>query len=245
MFAPQPSRRRFLHTAGPAPRTIVPVEMHRRRAEARARLCYSWCSGHQMGAGCRTVVLAGCIVWAVRAVGASQAPTVPTCFATNHREIHQCSGPLNGGATRPAAPACTNWYMTRPDTVGSLDSVSSRAGFPAGARHQPLALHRHETNPRQPPPSPPLARLVRLAGQCHHAAGPCRSPHAPADLVVRHAAVYTVEGRSGWTDAFAVRDGRYVALGEREVRRHIGPQTRVLDLAGAMVMPGINDVHVH
>lgn len=71
------------------------------------------------------------------------------------------------------------------------------------------------------------------------------APTPPADLVVRHAAVYTVEAHTGWTDAFAVRDGRYVALGEREVRRHIGPQTRVLDLAGAMVMPGINDVHVH
>jgi len=71
------------------------------------------------------------------------------------------------------------------------------------------------------------------------------APTPPADLVVRHASVYTVDARVPWTDAFAVRDGRYVALGEHEVRRHIGPQTRVLDLAGAMVMPGINDVHIH
>lgn len=83
-----------------------------------------------------------------------------------------------------------------------------------------------------------------LAGACALPAQ-AAAPVEPADLVVRHAEVYTVDEQVGWTDAFAVRDGRFVALGERDVRRRIGPRTRVLDLAGAMVMPGLNDVHVH
>ena len=69
---------------------------------------------------------------------------------------------------------------------------------------------------------------------------------APADLIVRNGSIYTVQGTSTWAEAFAVRDGRYVAVGSNaDIARLAGPQTRVIDLHGAMAMPGINDVHSH
>ncbi|WP_343731906.1 amidohydrolase [Duganella sp.] len=69
---------------------------------------------------------------------------------------------------------------------------------------------------------------------------------APAELIVRNGSIYTVQGKTAWAEAFAVRDGRYVAVGSNaEIAKLAGPQTRVIDLQSAMAMPGINDVHSH
>ncbi len=67
-----------------------------------------------------------------------------------------------------------------------------------------------------------------------------------ADLVVRNGQIRTMARPAEQVQAFAVRDGRYVAVGSNAaIDRLVGPATRVVDLAGAMVMPGINDVHMH
>ena len=43
-----------------------------------------------------------------------------------------------------------------------------------------------------------------------------------------------------------MRDGRFVAVGSNdEVRRHVGPATRVIDGRGRTVVPGFIDTHVH
>ena len=68
----------------------------------------------------------------------------------------------------------------------------------------------------------------------------------PADLVLTGAAVYTVDAARSWAEAVAVRDGRIVFVGGAEgARAFIGPDTRVLDLKGAMVLPGFHDAHIH
>lgn len=72
------------------------------------------------------------------------------------------------------------------------------------------------------------------------------APAVPAELIVRNGSIYTVQGNKPWAEAFAVRGGRYVAVGSNaDVAALAGPQTRVIDLQGAMAMPGINDVHGH
>ena len=46
--------------------------------------------------------------------------------------------------------------------------------------------------------------------------------------------------------ALAVRDGRIVAAGtDAEIRKLAGPKTKVVDLGGHFVLPGLNDAHVH
>ena len=43
-----------------------------------------------------------------------------------------------------------------------------------------------------------------------------------------------------------MRDGRFVAVGSNEeVRRHVGPNTRVIEGRGRTVVPGFIDTHVH
>jgi hypothetical protein len=67
----------------------------------------------------------------------------------------------------------------------------------------------------------------------------------PADLVV-YGRVWTGDTARPWADAVAVRGERIVAVGTRaEVRRLVGPRTRVLDNGSALVTPGLADAHTH
>jgi predicted amidohydrolase YtcJ len=68
----------------------------------------------------------------------------------------------------------------------------------------------------------------------------------PADLVVLNANVLTVDAGFGKAQAFAVRGGRFVAVGSTgDMRARIGPATRVIDGGGRTVIPGLIDSHVH
>jgi len=68
----------------------------------------------------------------------------------------------------------------------------------------------------------------------------------PADLVLVDARILTVDDAFRTATAVAVRDGRFVAVGSNEeVRRHVGPATRVIDGRGRTVVPGFIDTHVH
>jgi len=68
----------------------------------------------------------------------------------------------------------------------------------------------------------------------------------PADLVMDHGRIATMDGARSVVDAVAVRDGRIVAVGsDRAIRPRIGPRTRVIDLRGRTVTPGFGDAHVH
>src|SRR5262245_10956571 len=46
-------------------------------------------------------------------------------------------------------------------------------------------------------------------------------------------------------EAVAVKDGRIMAVGDREVRELRGPETEVVDLSGGLLIPGFQDAHVH
>jgi predicted amidohydrolase YtcJ len=73
------------------------------------------------------------------------------------------------------------------------------------------------------------------------------TPHdAPADLVLRGGHVHTVDPATPRAEAVAVRGERIVAVGRgRDVGELVGPRTRVIDLAGRLLTPGFQDVHIH
>lgn len=67
-----------------------------------------------------------------------------------------------------------------------------------------------------------------------------------ADLLFVNGRVITVDPADTVAEALAVRDGVIVAVGaDADVRAHAGPDTRVVDLGGGTLLPGINDSHIH
>ena len=69
---------------------------------------------------------------------------------------------------------------------------------------------------------------------------------AVADLVLVGGRVHTMDERQAPAQAIAVRGDRILAVGtDAEIRRLAGPGTRVLDLGGRTVMPGLIDTHTH
>jgi predicted amidohydrolase YtcJ len=85
-----------------------------------------------------------------------------------------------------------------------------------------------------------LAALA-LAGMCAPALA-----FAPADAVYRNGYIYTVDGRDSVHQALAVHAGRIVYVGtDAGVARLAGKATRVVDLHGSMLMPGLIDAHMH
>jgi predicted amidohydrolase YtcJ len=68
----------------------------------------------------------------------------------------------------------------------------------------------------------------------------------PADLIIHHARVVTVDATFSIAQAVAVRGDRLVAVGDdKTVLRLRGPKTQVIDAGGRTVLPGLYDSHVH
>src|SRR5437867_3608029 len=98
-----------------------------------------------------------------------------------------------------------------------------------------------------PPREPTMRRhiLLILAGFFALLLCPA-APAADADLIAHHGKVVTVDKAFSVRQAFAVKDGKVLAVGtDEEVLRHRGPRTEVIDLAGKTVLPGLMDSHVH
>ena len=78
-----------------------------------------------------------------------------------------------------------------------------------------------------------------------HADAEAAAP-AAADSVYRHGYVCTVDAHDSVQQALAVRAGRIVFVGtDAGLAAFVGPKTRVFDLQGRMLMPGLVDGHSH
>ena len=66
------------------------------------------------------------------------------------------------------------------------------------------------------------------------------------DTVYTNGQIYTVNDKRPWAEAFAVKDGRFVAIGSNgEILELRSDSTKVVDLDGQFVMPGLIDSHTH
>ncbi|MBY0557461.1 MAG: amidohydrolase [Burkholderiaceae bacterium] len=89
------------------------------------------------------------------------------------------------------------------------------------------------------------AASLTLAFSLTLASGVQAAP-APADTIYRNGYVYTVDTKDSVQQALAVRAGRIVYVGDDAGTRPLtGKQTRVIDLQGRMLMPGLIDGHMH
>jgi len=69
---------------------------------------------------------------------------------------------------------------------------------------------------------------------------------APADLLLLNGKVITLDEKSSVTEALAIEAGRVSATGSsEELRKSAGPSTRIIDLGGRTVIPGLIDSHIH
>ncbi|HUA09945.1 MAG TPA: amidohydrolase [Candidatus Acidoferrales bacterium] len=81
--------------------------------------------------------------------------------------------------------------------------------------------------------APALGARARAAGE-------------PADLIVTGATIHTVDAAYPSPQAFAIRGGRFAYVGDLAGAMQLrGSATRVLDLRGATVLPGLIDAHLH
>jgi len=68
----------------------------------------------------------------------------------------------------------------------------------------------------------------------------------PADIVIVHARVYTVNADHPWSEGVAIRKEKILAVGNaKEIDAHRGPATKVIDAGGRLVLPGFTDCHNH
>ena len=70
---------------------------------------------------------------------------------------------------------------------------------------------------------------------------------APADLIVYNGKIFTADANSSVAQAFAVSGGKFVDVGNNQavLSRNRGPRTKIVDLHGAFVTPGLTDDHFH
>src|SRR6266566_321076 len=72
------------------------------------------------------------------------------------------------------------------------------------------------------------------------------SPQQQADLIITHAVIATMDAHNSFASAVAIKDGRFLAVGdEKDMQAYQGATTQVIDAGGRTVIPGLNDSHLH
>ena len=67
-----------------------------------------------------------------------------------------------------------------------------------------------------------------------------------ADIVLHNGVIWTLDNKHPNAEAIAIKDGRFLVVGSNSAALKLrGPNTRIIDLKGAFVVPGFNDNHVH
>lgn len=93
-----------------------------------------------------------------------------------------------------------------------------------------------------------LAQSVILLGALLVSAGGCAHSERKfaAELILHNARIWTADENNPSASAVAIRDGKFVAVGnDEDVLEHQGLLTRVIDLEGRFALPGFNDSHIH
>ncbi|WP_298525059.1 amidohydrolase [uncultured Christiangramia sp.] len=73
----------------------------------------------------------------------------------------------------------------------------------------------------------------------------CVAQKQEADLLVFNGVVYTVDSEFNTTEAFAVKDGKFLKVGTEESLREEFDFSEELDAKGKAVYPGLIDAHAH
>jgi predicted amidohydrolase YtcJ len=73
-----------------------------------------------------------------------------------------------------------------------------------------------------------------------------KDPKIAADSIVLHGRIYTLDSKQPWAQALAIRADKILAVGDdATIGTFRGPDTKVIDAAGQLVLPGFVDCHIH
>ena len=77
-------------------------------------------------------------------------------------------------------------------------------------------------------------------------AGPCRATPGYADLVFRNGRIHTQDAKRRVVSAIAISGNSILAAGDEKLIAGLtGPHTKIIDLAGKTVLPGLIAAHTH
>jgi len=65
--------------------------------------------------------------------------------------------------------------------------------------------------------------------------------HTDADVILQNGKIHTMDGQNRIVSTLAIKDGRFLSVGDAQP----GPRTKMIDLGGRTVVPGIIDNHNH
>jgi predicted amidohydrolase YtcJ len=75
---------------------------------------------------------------------------------------------------------------------------------------------------------------------------PARAQVPSADTIFVNGKVVTLDAKSSVVQGIAIRDGKILEVGSNlDVRKHAEQRTRIIDLGGRTVIPGLMDSHIH
>ena len=136
--------------------------------------------------------------------------------------------------------------------MGAFPILSSRPSSVSSRRHKNCRGTGRRRRTRDVVSSPTHAFIARLllSGWLMMLASWGASDAAPtsqtADLILKNGAVLTMDANRRQVTAVAVQDGKIVFVGsDAGAEAWRGSSTRVVDLRGQMVLPGLHDSHVH
>ena len=93
------------------------------------------------------------------------------------------------------------------------------------------------SSPLFPKLAAPLLALALLSG--------CRARREAVDLLVTNATVYTVDSTFSRAEAFAVKDGKFMAVGSAAELKAKYQAAQEVDAGGKFIYPGFYDAHCH
>ncbi len=155
------------------------------------------------------------------AVGLLVEPSAPRASEIAMHDAVEVAGILDSGAPE---------IVLLDGAIALLPQAGPEAGADAKAWLRRFLDERSEPVAQTRPPRP--ARPVTGSGT--------------ADIVLTNGNIRTVDRVSTTAEAVAIRDGRFIAVGDaEEVGTHAGPDTEILDLGGRTAIPGLIDSHIH
>src|ERR1700677_542757 len=89
------------------------------------------------------------------------------------------------------------------------------------------------------------AGMTLLGSRAARAAADVLADWAGPDLVVINARIYTMDPHLPQAEAFAVKDGRFAALGSTRAMKALAGKAETIDAQQMTIVPGFIDSHNH